>query len=387
MNGSYFYLPLERVVFGRPAAQAAAEEAARIGAKRVFIVSSKTLSRRTAVISEIGKTLGERYVGLFDECIAHTPWPSVIAAANAVREAKPDLILTVGGGTPIDTVKILQIALAHGVTKAEELDALHATIGPDGKRVSPAIRPSPVRQVTVPTTLSGAEFSNIGGGTDVRTRLKHSFSGADVGSRAVILDPAVTVHTPEWLWLSTGIRGMDHAVEALLSIDANAYCDGLALHALRLFAEGLPRTKHEPQDLAARLSCQQASWLAASTIARVNYGASHGIGHALGAAADVPHGYTSCVMLPHVMRYNESVTADKQKLIASALGQPDLSGGEAVRKLIAALDLPSTLRSVGVKQEQLPKVAEASMKNAWVRANPRPIRSAQDVMRLLEAAW
>ena len=78
---------------------------------------------------------------------------------------------------------------------------------------------------------------------------------------------------------STGVRGVDHAVETLCAIDAHPCCDGLALHALRLFAQALPR----PDDLAARLTCQQASWLAGSSIARVNYGASHGIGHALGA--------------------------------------------------------------------------------------------------------
>jgi alcohol dehydrogenase class IV len=304
----------------------------------------------------------------------------VIAAADAVRAAHPDLILTVGGGTPIDTVKIVQLVLAHGVGRPEELERLRA---PELKEA----KPSPVRQVAIPTTLSGAEFSNLGGGTDPRTRIKHSFMGADIGARAVILDPAITLHTPEWLWLSTGIRGVDHAVEALCSVDAHPYCDGLALHALRLFAEGLPRTKASPQDLAARLLCQQASWLAASTIARVNYGASHGIGHALGGTADVPHGHTSCIMLPHVMRYNEPANADKQKLIAEALGQPKKSAADAVATLVAALGQPSTLREAGVKREQLPAVAAAAIKNRWVLANPQPIRSEQDVMRLLEAAW
>jgi alcohol dehydrogenase class IV len=373
---SYAYLPLERVVFGQPAAQAAAEEVVRIGARRIFIVSSKSLSRKTPVVEEIQNALGERYAGLFDECVAHTPWPSVIAAADAVRTADPDLIFTVGGGTPIDTVKILQICLAHGLKRIEDLDTQRAST-----------RPSPVRQVAIPTTLSGAEFSNLGGGTDLRTRIKHSFTGADIGPRSVILDPAVTLHTPEWLWLSTGIRGVDHAVETLCSVDAHPYCDGLALHALRLFAEGLPRTKAAPQDLEARLLCQQASWLAASSIARVNYGASHGIGHALGAAADVPHGHTSCIMLPHVLRYNEPATAAKQKRIAEALGRPGLSAGDAVAELVRTLGQPATLRDAGVKREQLSGIAAAAIKNRWVLANPQPIRTQTDVMRLLEAAW
>lgn len=237
-------------MFGQPAAQAAAEEVARIGARKVFVVASQSLSRKTPVVRDIEQALGERYAGRFDECIAHTPWPSVIAAADAVRKAQPELILTVGGGTPIDTVKILQICLAHGITRAEDLEGQGA-----------AKKPSPVRQVAIPTTLSGAEFSNLGGGTDLRSRIKHSFTGPDIGPRSVILDPAITLHTPEWLWLSTGIRGVDHAAEALCSVDAHPYCDGLALHALRLFAEALPRTQAAPQDLEARLLCQQASWL------------------------------------------------------------------------------------------------------------------------------
>ncbi|MDH4095074.1 MAG: iron-containing alcohol dehydrogenase [Betaproteobacteria bacterium] len=376
----YAYLPLERVVFGKPAAQAVAQEVERIGAQRVFVVASRSLSRTTSVVGSLREALGTRDAGLFDECVAHTPWPSVIAAADAVRRAAPDLILAVGGGTPIDTVKILQLVLAHGVRVPEDLERLRV---PELK----AVKPSPVRQVAVPTTLSGAEFSNLGGGTDLRTRIKHSFMGPDIGPRSVILDPAMTLHTPAWLWLSTGIRGVDHAVEALCSVDAHPFCDGLALHALRLFAEGLPATQAAPQDLRARLLCQQASWLAGSTIARVNYGASHGIGHALGAAAGVPHGHTSCIMLAHVLRYNEPATAAKQVLVAEALGLPGKPAADAVAALVRALGQPATLREAGVTRAQLPSIAAAAIKNRWVLSNPQPIRSEADVMRLLEVAW
>jgi maleylacetate reductase len=380
MPGAYFYLPLERVVFGRAAAEAVAEEAARLGAARVFVVASRTLSRETPLVRGIADALGASYAGLFDACVAHTPWTSVLEAAEAVRAARPELIVTVGGGTPIDTVKILQICLAHDVTRLEELAALDAT-------KNPRIKPSPLRQIAVPTTLSGAEFSNLAGGTDPRTRFKHPFSGADIGARAVILDPAATRHTPPWLWLSTGVRGIDHAVEALCSVEANPYCDGLALHALRLFTEHLPRTHAAPDDLAARLACQQASWLAASTIARLPYGASHGIGHVLGALAGVPHGYTSCVMLPHVLRHHEPATRAKQRLIAEALGRSGAPAADALAALIGSLELPTTLRAVGVERAQLTAIAADSLKNRWVRTNPRPLASAADVLEILEAAW
>jgi len=145
--GSYAYLPLERVVFGRPAAEAAVDETARAGAARVFIVASKSLARKTTVVSTIAEALGSRYAGLFDGCVQHSPRASVIEAARAVRAAAPDLILTVGGGTAIDTVKVLQICLAHGVETTDGLDGLHASIGSDGKRHLPDIRPSPVRRL------------------------------------------------------------------------------------------------------------------------------------------------------------------------------------------------------------------------------------------------
>jgi alcohol dehydrogenase class IV len=92
-------------------------------------------------------------------------------------------------------------------------------------------------------------------------------------------------------------------------------------------------------------------------------------------------------MLPHVMRFNEAVTRDKQKLIAHALGRPELSAADAVADLVRSLGQPASLRAVGVKRDQLPAIAEASMKNLWVRTNPQPIRSPEDVMRLLQAAW
>jgi alcohol dehydrogenase class IV len=92
-------------------------------------------------------------------------------------------------------------------------------------------------------------------------------------------------------------------------------------------------------------------------------------------------------MLPHVMHYNEPATGEKQRLIAEVLGRPGVAAADAIAALIAALKQPTTLRAVGVKREQLPKIAEAAMNNIWVRTNPRPIRSPEDVMQILEAAW
>ena len=305
----------------------------------------------------------------------------------AVRAAAPDLIVTLGGGTPIDTGKILQIVLAHEVRAIEEMDALHLRVKPDGSRHLPAIKPSPLRQIVVPTTLSGAEFSSLGAATDPRSGAKQAYVGPDVCAAAVILDPAATLHTPEWLWLSTGIRALDHAVETLCAIDPTPFTDALSRQALEMLAAALPACKARPEDPEPRLLCQQAVWLAASSINRVNYGASHGLGHVLGALAGVPHGHTSCVLLPSVLAWNEAKTAERQRVVARCLGRPQASAAEAVRNLIAALGLPMRIRDLGVAKELLPQVAERAMANLWVRTNPRPIRGPDDALAILETAW
>jgi maleylacetate reductase len=119
----------------------------------------------------------------------------------------------------------------------------------------------------------------------------------------------------------------------------------------------------------------------------VSKGASHGIGHVLGGTAGVPHGYTSCVMLPHVLRYNHPVNAGKQARVSEALGRTDEPAAEVVAELISGLGLPTRLRDVGVKPERLDMIAEGSMHDRWVHTNPRKIDGPAVIRTLLDAAW
>ena len=116
-------------------------------------------------------------------------------------------------------------------------------------------------------------------------------------------------------------------------------------------------------------------------------GASHGIGHVLGGTAHVPHGYTSCVMLPHVLRFNHSVNAERQALVSEALGRSGVPAADVVAELVASLGLPGRLRDCGVKPEQLDEIAEKSMHDRWIPTNPRKIDRPATVRQLLDAAW
>ena len=195
------------------------------------------------------------------------------------------------------------------------------------------------------------------------------------------------MHTPDWLWLSTGIRAIDHAVETICSRAPQPFTDATCLHALGLLDRSLRRNKEQPDNLDARLESQLGAWLASTGLGRVEWGASHGIGHQLGAVADVPHGHTSCVLLPSVLRYNKPVNGAQQQQIATAMGHEDGDAADAIGTLIAALGLPRTLREVGVKKEHYDLIANGAMQNMMVRSNPRPITTPDQVKEILDLAW
>jgi maleylacetate reductase len=386
--GRVVFSRMEEVIFGKPAAESAADIARRSGATRVFLMVSGTLNRKTEEIEKLRRSLGNLCAGTFDSMPPHTPRGAVIAAADQARKLGADLIVTLGGGSITDGAKAVQLCLANDIRTPEAIDALRPVKGADGALGPPPSCKAPaVRQVTIPTTLSGGEFSGISGVTDERTRVKELIRHPQIIPQAVILDPAVTVHTPEWLWLSTGIRAVDHCVEGACATEAHPYGDAQALQGLTLLSRGLPRVKADPSDLEARLDCQMGTWLSMGPLASgVPMGASHGIGYVLGAAFDIPHGHTSCIMLPAVMRWNKSVNAARQELVAAAMGRPGADAGEALHDLIAGLGMPRSLSAVKIGPENFPRIAEQAMGTPWVPRNPRRIEGPAQVREILELA-
>jgi maleylacetate reductase len=374
---------MEAVTFGKPAAEALAEEVRRCEAERVFLMVSGTLSRGTDEIAKVRSALGNRCAGVFDHMPPHTPRHAVIEAAAMAREAKADLIATVGGGSVTDGAKAVQLCLANDIRAAEAFDQCRAR--PDGS--PPDLRPPTVRQITVPTTLSAGEFSAIAGVTDERYKVKELFRHPMIIPRAVMLDPAITMHTPEWLFLSTGIRAVDHCVEGICSGEANPYADAQALHGLSLLTRGLPRVKADPGDIEARLDCQLGSWLSMGPLAGgVPMGASHGIGYVLGAMFDIPHGHTSCIMLPAVMRWNRPANAARQAMVAAAMGHPGEEAADVLDAFIAGLGMPRSLGAVKIGPESFDRMAAQAMSTPWVPRNPRPIAGPAQVREILELA-
>jgi len=388
LSGIYRFPAMERVVFGNPFAETLAQEIDRLDARAVFVLTSGTLARETDLVERLRQTLGNRFAGLCAKIGAHTPRTDVAAAANAACEANADLLVTLGGGSVTDAAKMVGLCLGNGITAPQQLDAYRALVAADGTIRRPKVEPPGARMIAIPTTLSAGEFSAGAGCTDTVRHVKESFSHPLMMPRTVILDPAASVPTPEWLFLSTGIRAVDHAVEDICSVDGQPISEGVSYEALRLLGKGLPTVKADPPDLDSRLDCQIGAWMSmVGSQTGVSKGGSHGVGHVLGGTAGVPHGYTSCVMLPHVLRFNERVNRKKQMRVSEALGRPGEAAADVVADLIAGLGLPTKLRDVGVTPDQLDLIAENSMHDRWIHTNPRKIEGPAVIRELLDTAW
>jgi maleylacetate reductase len=378
-QGRVVFGAMDEVVFGRPAAEAIVEQMDRLRAGRAFLMVSGTLNRETDEIEKIRKALGARCVATFDAMPPHTPREAVIAASEQARAANADLIVTVGGGSITDGAKAVQLCLANHVNTVEAIDTIRAAKGV----VPPLIAPS-VRQISVPTTIAGGEFSAIAGVTNEATKVKEMLRHELVMPRAVILDPAITVHTPQWLFLSTGIRAVDHCVEGLCSREAHPYADAQAQKGLAMLAQALPRVKADANDLDARMDCQIGTWLSMGPLsAGIPMGASHGIGYVLGAVYNVPHGYTSCVMLPSVMRWNKQDDADRQAMVSAAMGHPGEDAGDVLDWFIRELGMPRSLQDVRIGPEHFDRIAEQAMGTPWIPRNPRKINDPAQVREIL----
>jgi maleylacetate reductase len=384
ISGTHHWPAQERVTYGRPAVEALAEEIARAKAEKIFVTTTRSLTNG-ALVDRVVRSLGKKFAGKFDAISAHSPREGVIAGAQALREAEADLVVAVGGGSVIDATKVMLMALWREARDVASLSAL------TGKGFEPSAwreDPQRLRMIAIPTTLSAAEFFPAAGVTDVQRHVKQMYSHPLAVPKVVILDPAATLETPMDLLLSTGTRAVDHAVEGWCSVKSAPIADAANREAMRLLAFSLKKIKEESENLEHRSLAQHGMWLSRiATMAGIPYGASHGIGYLLGGGRGVPHGITSCVALPAVMEWNESANAQRQTEVSLAFGGNGKSAGEALRRFIRQLGLPTRIRDVGVNQEDLAAIAASWDGSGPIATNPRKVRGKEDLLEILEIAF
>lgn len=380
----------QRVYANQSATDAIRTEVTRLGAQRVFVIASQSVLS-LGLGDQINSALGDLCVGIHTGVRAHGPQEDVLAAIHAARAAQADVLVSIGGGTPIDATKVVQAGLTHGVQTLEELRAL-ALPTPNSPTNLDASLVGAIRSIAVPTTLSGAEFASLGGALNTELKQKQGYNHPDLAPVAIVFDPALTAHTPPRLWFSAAVRTLDHGVEGYLSPDAIPLFQEQFLNGLRLMSRGL-KLAHAALQRGDSAEAAEARWLSfqgvwsiSGALGRVRFGASHGLGYILGAQYGVPHGETSCVLLPAVMAWNAEQLAERMVPIAQALGAVDQAAHQVVLEFIRGLGLPSGLGDVGVPPSAHAAIAAVAAPHPVVLANPRAITSPEDVLEILALA-
>ncbi|ETS75507.1 hypothetical protein PFICI_12451 [Pestalotiopsis fici W106-1] len=374
------------ISYGLPFDQALAKHVESIfHASRVFLIVSKSLATNTSCLDAVRAALGEKLAGIRIGMKPHTQWTELVEIITASRSCNADLLVTLGAGSLTDAAKVISLGLENKVESMHDLERLH----PEGTGHCDDTKIATTPVVCIPTSLSGGEYSASAGATNDETGRKWAFS-YQAGVRCphlVILDPELSATTPEHIWLSTGIKAVDHCVETLCSLGSDGEADEDARKGLRQLIPGLLGCRRDKVNTAKRLECQLGVIDAMSACSRgVPLGASHGIGHQLGPVG-VGHGETSCILLPAVCRYNYTVGAnkDRQVEIAKLLWgipeaieifqqrnfkqeQTDLS--DLLDAVIRALGMPRSLKEFGISEDSLNSIAEHSLKDRWVQSNP-----------------
>jgi maleylacetate reductase len=337
--GTHVFLPTERVHFGLGSMEQVEVEARSFD--RAFVVTGRSLYEKTDLVRRVEVLLGEKHAGTFPGIGQHTPDSSVEDAAREARGS--DLLVSVGGGSVVDGTKAVARKLAYPT------------------------------HVAVPTTLSGAEWAHRVGVTDEASGRKGGFADPKAVPQVVVLDPEATLFTPEKLWLSTGIRALDHAVEGLLYGGEHPVTDVTGTEGARRLVAYLSRSRENPEDVEVRGELQVASWLAYFGPFNTPMGLSHGLGRRIGASYGVPHGYTSCITLaPSLTVARREAPEDRWRRLEEAVGE-DPAG--RIAGLVDGLGLPCRLSDVGVPVEDLEDIA-------WDFGD-----QAEDALSILRAAY
>lgn len=396
LEGAFTFLPIEDVYYGPGSLASLGPTLARHGVSRALLITGRTLATKSGLVERVLAAAQGRIAAVFDGTLQHVHRPSVLDAIEQARSLGADGVVTFGGGTPNDTGKAVLLGLAGDVDDISDFDHWRVRFEYPDKVEIPSLAKAALPMFALSTTLSGGEFTHFTGITDSDRQVKDLYIDKALAARAVILDATLTLDTPEWLWLSTGIRAVDHCVEALCSINAHPFTDALAARALAMLDRSLRACHNDGTDIAARTEAHLAAWMSVCGLANVNLGLSHGIGHQLGARNDVPHGITSCVMMAPTMDFNAEHVGDRQAWIAEILGREVDPGGTelaaatgrgAIRELVADLGLPRRLRDVGVTRNDFPALARDAMEDMIVATNPRPVDGIEDVIAVLESAW
>lgn len=357
-------------------------ELAELNVQRPLILAG-VKTARSPVYERVNESLRDIDRIEFKGVPEHSSVAAVAAVLELARAHRSDGFVAVGGGSVSDTAKAAALWLGEG----GRLEDHASRFTPPATLIIPTLRAPKLPIAAVPCTASGAEVTpSLGVRTEDGKKLL--FSDLNVASRLVVIDPAANTAVPAPLMLATGMNGLAHCVEGLYSKARTPVTTALALHAIELFVDALPRVAREPDSVAARAALLTAAHLSGLVLMNARTCVHHAICHALGAVAGVPHGAANAVMLPHAMAYNANVAPEAMASVARAWDESGRSDAvDLMRKLQAEIGVPTRLRDIGAPHTALEEVAKKVMGERGVYFNPRPVQGADEILALLEQAW
>jgi alcohol dehydrogenase class IV len=378
---SYQYEPRTRVLSGPGSIVKLYAELDAMGKKRALVVTDAGVVG-AGLLARLREVLGPRIAAVFDKVEQDSGFGIVDAAIALGRSVDADVVVSLGGGSCIDTAKAAAVGLANGWSAIESIGMHHL---PD----------APMTHVAIPTTAgTGSEVTNVAVVKNERTGTKAYVLDPLVAPDLAILDPVLIVGLPPRMTAATGLDALTHAVEAYTGRASNAMSDAQALHAIRLVAKWLPRAVAEGTNIEARSQMQTAATLAGWAISSSTVGLVHAMSHTIGARHGVPHGIGNGILLPHVIRFNGGAPAAAARHVdvAQALGAASVdasnataAAADAVAALLRACAHPTRLSEVGVPKEELGRLSEVAVTDMAAAATARRA-SPSEIEQLYRAA-
>lgn len=358
------------------------EEAVRLfKARKVFIISDPGVAK-AGLIDHLVDVIIKRAkrVAVFDRTEPEPTIRSIENALVALRSAGDvDLLVSLGGGSVMDTAKCANIVATNGgsVLDYEE--------GKESKKNIDKLIP----HVAIPTTAgTGSEGTVWAIFIDPKRKFKAGIQDPRLIADMIILDPEVTTTMPPRITAGTGMDALTHAIEAFVSVYASPFTDALSAKSIKLIADSLRTAYNDGEDIEARGNMLLASYMAGIAFSNSSCGIVHTLAETIGGFYRIPHGITNSLMLPSVMEFNASSRREKFSRIAELMGEDikgiSLQAGaaksvDAVRRLAEDIELPRTLREVGVKKKDISTLAAMAFPWANISGNPREV--TQDQLR------
>ncbi|MFH1055347.1 MAG: iron-containing alcohol dehydrogenase [Candidatus Altiarchaeota archaeon] len=353
-----YYMPTE-VRFGCGVLEDVKPVVEGLEAKRVLIVTGKSAAWKRGVIDRIKELLDGKEITVFDDVESDPSVETVDKAVYATSDV--DVILGLGGGSPLDVAKAASVVSANGGKAVEYIR---------GKGIMKAGPPV----IAIPTTAgTGSEVTEVAVLSDRSRMVKKSFRSRHMYPSAALDDPQLTVTMPKEVTASSGLDALTHAIEALTSKMSQPMPDVLCMEAAKLVLDNIVRAYDDDSDMEAREAMMLGSLMAGFGITHAGAGLAHGLSYSLWKAADTPHGLACGVVLPHVMRLNLGYEKGKYDQLARHCRLKDAQ--ELILKveeIKAALSVPDFLRDVGVKADDIGGMVELGLSGS-TRGNPRPV--------------